>query len=75
VSPKAGDAVAVVARSVEAREDEENGEDNGEGDGGENGEAPVQPATTDVAESSDEGTSATIDVTEPAPEPDGESEG
>ncbi|GAA1125278.1 DNA gyrase subunit A [Nocardioides aquiterrae] len=67
VSPKAGDAVAVVARSVEAREDEENGE--------ENGDEPVQPTTGDVGESSDEGTDATIDVTDPAPEPDGESEG
>ncbi|HEU5036087.1 MAG TPA: DNA gyrase subunit A [Nocardioides sp.] len=66
VSPKSGDAVAVVARSVEAREDEDNGEAI---------EAPetaeATEATDEVVESSDEGTGATIDVTAP----DGESEG
>jgi DNA gyrase subunit A len=63
VSPKPGDAVAVVARSVEAREDEEaeDGEPNGE---------------PDAVESSDPVSDATIEGTgeEPTPDADGESE-
>lgn len=63
VTPKSGDAVAVVARSVEAREEDEEGVE----------------ATDQVAESSDEGTDATIDAsagaeTEPGSDTDGESE-
>jgi DNA gyrase subunit A len=53
VSPKPGDAVAVVARSVEAREDEVVGV-NGDGPDGD-------AAAGDVAESADPGTDATID--------------
>ncbi|MFC5492346.1 DNA gyrase subunit A [Nocardioides caricicola] len=63
VTPKSGDAVAVVARSVEAREEDEEGVE----------------ATDQAAESSDEGTDATIDAsagaeTEPGSDTDGESE-
>ncbi|MGB0099612.1 MAG: DNA gyrase C-terminal beta-propeller domain-containing protein, partial [Nocardioides sp.] len=57
VTPKSGDSVAVVARSVEARDEEE----------------AVEEATNGALESSDEGTGATIDATEP--ETDGESDG
>lgn len=59
VSPKSGDAVAVVARSVEAREEDELEE--GAADAGV--EAPAE-ATNGVPESSDEGTDATIEATE-----------
>ncbi|MEP9362968.1 DNA gyrase subunit A [Nocardioides sp. CN2-186] len=48
VTPKKGDAVAVVARSVEARDEEDE----------------EVTATSDVPESSDEGTSATIEAPE-----------
>ncbi|MBZ5738197.1 DNA gyrase subunit A [Nocardioides mangrovi] len=65
VSPKSGDAVAVVARSVEAREDEEAAE-------GVADEGAVE-ATETVLGSSDEGTDATI--VENEPDSDGESEG
>ncbi len=57
VTPKSGDAVAVVARSVEARDEEED----------------VATTTSDVPESSDEGTSATIEA--PETDADTESEG
>jgi DNA gyrase subunit A len=67
VTPKSGDAVAVVARSVEARDEDEDGVE----------------ATDEVGESVDEGTNATIDATEASDvvepdtgsDPDGESEG
>jgi DNA gyrase subunit A len=72
VGPKSGDSVAVVARSVESREDEE-GEVEGDAEGGLNG-----------GESSDAGVGATIEGTvsetasdatdAAAPETDGESE-
>ena len=65
VTPKSGDSVAVVARSVEAREDEEAPEDAA-------AETPAE-APADAAESSDEGGSATIEATDP--ETDGESDG
>ena len=65
VTLKSGDAVAVVARSVEAREDDEAVDP-------EAGE-PAAASTDEVAESSDLGTDATIEVTEP--DPDGESDG
>ena len=65
VTPKSGDSVAVVARSVEAREDEEAPEDTA-------AETPAE-APADAAESSDEGGSATIEATDP--ETDGESDG
>lgn len=63
VTPKSGDAVAVVARSVEARDEEEEGVE----------------ATDQVAESSDTGTDATIDASagaepETGSDTDGESE-
>jgi DNA gyrase subunit A len=70
VSPKSGDAVAVVARSVEARV-----EDEMDGAAGVDPaidqvleQAPDQgvPADDDALESSDQGTDATIDV---APDP------
>jgi hypothetical protein len=54
--------VAVVARSVEARADEEAAVD-----------VPEDVATDPALESSEEGTDATIEVTEP--EPDDESDG
>lgn len=56
VSPKSGDAVAVVARSVEARVDEE-AEDEPVVDGA------AEPVTPEVAESSDVDAGATIDPT------------
>jgi DNA gyrase subunit A len=72
VTPKAGDAVAVVARSVEAREDEVIDEALGESE-----EDPTEnsadEATSEEVESSDDGTGATIDATEP--HTDGDSEG
>jgi DNA gyrase subunit A len=52
VTPKSGDAVAVVARSVEAREDDEVA--------GESGEPAGEDAAL-AAESADPGTDATID--------------
>jgi DNA gyrase subunit A len=67
VGPKSGDAVAVVARSVEAREDDEPGDD---------AEEPVVfEVAGDVAESSSIATDATIEETDPnAPDSLGESE-
>jgi len=61
VTPKSGDAVAVVARSVEAREDEATAEVAAEV-----AAEPADPetsgvATDEVVKSSDEGTDATID--------------
>ncbi len=68
VTPKNGDAVAVVARSVEAREDDEaEGAESSEGAEG------AQDGAAIVAESPDAGTDATIDVE--TTDPDGESEG
>ncbi|HEU4811462.1 MAG TPA: hypothetical protein VFT00_04920, partial [Nocardioides sp.] len=68
VTPKPGDAVAVVARSVEAKDEEvpESAEDEATG-----------ASTGDVPESSDEATDATIDETAPettGSDPTGESE-
>jgi DNA gyrase subunit A len=68
VTPKDGDAVAVVARSVEAP-------DNGDEDGGDEGDPSTTPdpdadadASADAgAESPDQGSDATIDET-----PDGQ---
>ena len=68
VTPKSGDAVAVVARSVEAREDED---EDGATEDVEGVEATLDAGR--VPESSDEGTDATIEATEP--ETDGESDG
>ncbi|GAA1778711.1 DNA gyrase subunit A [Nocardioides hankookensis] len=70
VGPKSGDSVAVVARSVESREDDE-AEVEGELEGG-----------ADLTESSDADTGATIEATvdveessdAPGPDTDGESE-
>jgi DNA gyrase subunit A len=64
VSPKGNDAVAVVARSVEAKEEEVLGADV-DADAGE-----------PVAESAEEGSSATIETTTETTDPDttGESE-
>src|SRR4051794_33055618 len=71
VTPKSGDSVAVVARSVEAREDDELADEPED----ELADELVDEATGDAVESSDEGTDATIDVTEPdGADPDGESE-
>jgi DNA gyrase subunit A len=75
VTPKSGDAVAVVARSVEARDDEDVVDETATEEGAETG--------SEVAESSDEGTDATIEdaadsqavTTETEPDTDGESEG
>jgi len=78
VTPKAGDSVAVVARSVEARDDDEADENGVEG----GGEGAVE-----VDESSDAGTGATIEASaasdvatsqaadESGPDTDGESDG
>jgi DNA gyrase subunit A len=77
VTPKKGDSVAVVARSVEAHDEEESDLEEGSVEAGVEGD--------EVEESSDEGTDATIDgsaasdavTTESATEPDadGESDG
>ncbi len=69
VTPKSGDAVAVVARSVEAREDDEAADEAAVEVTGE----PADEATEVVVKSSDEGTDATIDVIDA--DPDGESDG
>jgi len=64
VSPKSGDAVAVVARSVEAKEDDVVADEIG-------GLAAVVEATAHAGESSDVAPDATI---EDAPDPDEPSE-
>ncbi|WP_457204044.1 DNA gyrase subunit A [Nocardioides sp. HB32] len=76
VTPKSGDSVAVVARSVEAREDDELSDEPEDELADELVvDELVDEATGDAVESSDEGTDATIDVTEPdGADPDGESE-
>lgn len=56
VSPKSGDAVAVVARSVEARDEEE-----AELVAAEGGEVPETPASAEVVESPDVADGATIE--------------
>jgi DNA gyrase subunit A len=81
VTPKSGDAVAVVARSVEAREEDEAGTE----DEAENGAGNGAVGATDGDESSDLGTDATIEgdgtsespdsTVEHGPDTDGESEG
>jgi DNA gyrase subunit A len=63
VSFKSGDAVAVVARSVEAREEDEL-EEGADGAPAEGTIEGAPEATDDVPESSDEGTDATIEATE-----------
>ncbi|WP_242665098.1 MULTISPECIES: DNA gyrase subunit A [unclassified Nocardioides] len=75
VTPKAGDAVAVVARSVEARDEEDEVDETAPEGGAE--------TVSEVGESSDEGTDATIEdaadsqavTTDAEPDTDGESEG
>ncbi|GAB6984450.1 DNA gyrase subunit A [Nocardioides pyridinolyticus] len=65
VTPKSGDSVAVVARSVEAKDEDEDAPEGAIEDAAE--------ATSDVPESSDEGRDATLEPTQP--ETDGESDG
>jgi DNA gyrase subunit A len=79
VTPKSGDAVAVVARSVEAKEDEALAEEAGEAidqTGVEAGaEAAVGEGPDAAGESADAGESATIDGTDTTgPDSIGESE-
>jgi DNA gyrase subunit A len=72
VSPKAGDAVAVVARSVEARDEEEVVDDADT-----SGDTPADPAASGVEPSAspDADVSATIDATDATdPAQPGESE-
>jgi DNA gyrase subunit A len=69
VTPKDDDAVAVVARSVEAKVvEEENGNEDGNRNGDENGAA--DGGGTDVEESPAVGTDATIDESGASPTPD-----
>jgi DNA gyrase subunit A len=71
VTPKSGDAVAVVARSVEAKEEEEPAADAGEV----LDETGVEPGAADAGESVDVAISATIDETDTTrPDTLGESE-
>ena len=70
VTPKNGDAVAVVARSVEARDDEEPDE-TGEPDAGESSE--VDPGAT-IVETGNETATDTASADAPEPDTDGESE-
>ncbi|MEZ5093550.1 DNA gyrase subunit A [Nocardioides sp.] len=71
VTPKGDDAVAVVARSVEVRPEDD--EPDAAGEGGAEGSAEGPAASTDaVGESSDEATDATIETS--APDDHGESE-
>ncbi|WP_237690291.1 DNA gyrase subunit A [Nocardioides panacisoli] len=69
VTPKSGDAVALVARSVETTAAEEEAEEAAAEEGAEPAEAGVEGAV----ESADQGSGATIEPTEPAADP-GESE-
>ncbi len=69
VTPKSGDAVAVVARSVEAPDPEETAE---EGAGNEGGDAPVEASTGAAEESPDLGPSATIEETSADSPPESE---
>ena len=61
VSPKSGDAVAVVARSVEARDEEETDEAAVETNGETSVESTEAVETTEVAESPDVADGATIE--------------
>ena len=71
VTPKGDDAVAVVARSVEVRPEDD--EPDAAGEGGAEGSAEGPAASTDaVGESSDEAADATIETS--APDDHGESE-
>ncbi len=71
VTPKGGDAVAVVARSVEAREDDEPIEGAAEAVSEAPAEAPAEVAA-EAGESPDLGSDATIEA--PAPDESGESD-
>jgi hypothetical protein len=73
VSPKDDDAVAVVARSVEAKVvDGENGTENGNGNGNGNGDddGASNGGETGAEESPTVGTDATIDESGASPTPD-----
>ena len=69
VTPKDGDAVAVVARSVEAPEAEESAEENGESTTTDESSTEQEGTGASGQESPDESSSATIDATETADSP------
>ena len=73
VTPKSGDAVAVVARSVEAGDDEENGEDGGE-DGDAAVESPSSGEGATIDGSAEVPAPGEIDPSEPGTQDSGESE-
>ena len=72
VTPKDGDAVAVVARSVEAPEAEETAEENGESTTTDESSTEQEGTGASGQESPDEGSSATIDATEGDSPPESE---
>ncbi|NYJ03600.1 DNA gyrase subunit A [Nocardioides thalensis] len=85
VTPKAGDSVAVVARSVESRVEDEidaGDDDNGAGNGADNGDGAAAESAVETTGSPDSGPDDTIGAMDPAETGDtdatdgaGESEG